>query len=47
MTDKKKILFLCTGLVEKNYPPGSAERCRVDAHMKEHATALAEAFGRL
>ena len=41
------ILFLCTGLVEKNYPSGSAERCLVDAHVKEHATALAEAFGRL
>jgi hypothetical protein len=41
------ILFLCTDLVEKNYPSGSAERCLVEAHVKEHTAALAEAFGRL
>jgi len=39
------ILFLCTDLVEKTYPDGSAERCLVNAHVKEHAAALAVAFG--
>jgi hypothetical protein len=41
------LLFLCTDLVEKNYPAGSEERCLVEAHVQEHAAALSEAFGRL
>jgi hypothetical protein len=40
-------LLLCTDLVKKNYPAGSAERCLVEPHVKEHAAALADACGRL
>ncbi len=41
------LLPLCTDLVKKNYPAGSAERSLLEVHVKEHADALAEAFGRL
>lgn len=41
------LLLLCTDLVKKNYPAGSAERSLLEVHVKEHADALAEAFGRL
>lgn len=41
------LLSLCTALVKKNYPAGGAERLLLEAHMQEHADALAEAFGRL